>query len=287
MATVIKNLPAYLSNDADFRTWGKGISDELAAAGLVQTADTGQINWTTVTKPAGSNTAAGYEIRRFDDALQSSAPVFVKVEYGTGGAADRPAVWITVGNASNGAGTLTGQVSTRTQSAPGASKTAGATLNAYFCCATGRMLFAFSLDPSASSFGCMVDVERPRDQNGAAQADAIFVLLQANASRGYQLIPQAGSVPSLASVFPFVNPGGGAVSAAGAEVCLTSAVVCFGQAFTVLGLLAYVHADIGELTSFTADFLGATHTFLPLGDGLSVAGFGVQSPVPAFAMLWE
>lgn len=102
------------SNNATFRAWGSALAAALAAVGLTQTADTGQINWTTVTRP-GANTAAGYEIWRFNDTLQATAPIFIKIEYGTGNSTTSPGIWITVGTGSNGSGTITGQSSTRTQ----------------------------------------------------------------------------------------------------------------------------------------------------------------------------
>jgi hypothetical protein len=46
----------------------QGIAAQIAAMGLVQTSDTGQINWVTVARPA-LNTIAGYEIWRFNDAF--------------------------------------------------------------------------------------------------------------------------------------------------------------------------------------------------------------------------
>lgn len=95
------------SGDAGFRAWGSEFSASLAAVGLVQTADTGQINWVTVTRPA-INTAGGYEIWRFADSTY-----YLKFEYGTGGVLTTPQMWITVGTGSNGSGTLTGQLSTR------------------------------------------------------------------------------------------------------------------------------------------------------------------------------
>jgi hypothetical protein len=100
--------PNNVSN-ATFRAWGSGISAALAAAGLVNTADTGQINWATVVLP-GAGAAAGYEIWRFSDALQASAPVFIKLEYGSSGLINgthsAPQMWITVGTATDGAGTI-------------------------------------------------------------------------------------------------------------------------------------------------------------------------------------
>lgn len=104
------------SNDALFRSWGSMINAALSGIGLVQASDTGQINWTTVTWPGTVSTAAGYEIWRFNDSLQSTAPVFVKVEYGrwTGFTFSVYALWITIGTGTNGAGTITGTSTTRT-----------------------------------------------------------------------------------------------------------------------------------------------------------------------------
>jgi hypothetical protein len=95
------------ANDANFRAWGSDLSAAFAEVGLVQTADTGQIDWATVTRP-GISTAAGYEIWRYTDST-----VFMKIEYGTGTGAVTPGVWLTVGTGSNGSGTLTGTVSDR------------------------------------------------------------------------------------------------------------------------------------------------------------------------------
>ena len=59
--------------DASFRAWGSDVSTHLATVGLVQTIDTGQINWSTVTRP-GTNTSGGYEIWCFNDSL-SAGPI--------------------------------------------------------------------------------------------------------------------------------------------------------------------------------------------------------------------
>ena len=66
---------------------------------------------TATTRP-GTSTAAGYYILQFNDTLQSTTPILIKIELGTGGAATTPALWVTVGTGSNGSGTLTG-LSTR------------------------------------------------------------------------------------------------------------------------------------------------------------------------------
>jgi hypothetical protein len=99
------------TSDAGFRNYGSELNGKFSGVGMVQTTDTGQINWTTATRPAVINTAAGYEIWKL-----SSGNLYFKVEYGTGGTQPTiPSLWITVGTGSNGSGTLTGQLSTRTQ----------------------------------------------------------------------------------------------------------------------------------------------------------------------------
>ncbi len=95
-------------SSAAFRLWGAELSAALAAAGLVNTTDTGQIAWGAATLP-GINTAAGYEIWKLPD-----SSLFIKLEYGTGSSAPFPQLWVTVGEGSNGSGTLTGQLNART-----------------------------------------------------------------------------------------------------------------------------------------------------------------------------
>src|SRR5262245_52043536 len=104
-----------LANDTDahFRAWPQWIHDKLSAAGWVQTSDTGQIDLTTVVKPAAVSTSQGYEIWRMADSLQATFPVFMKLEYGSGASsANNPQIWITLGTGSNGSGTLTGNTTT-------------------------------------------------------------------------------------------------------------------------------------------------------------------------------
>src|SRR4051812_38221933 len=99
MAKDQRNLQAFLADDATFRAWGSGIAAQIAAMGLVQTSDTGQINWTTVTRP-GINVLAGYEMWRFADSLQATKPVFIRLDYGIAPVAnDRPRIVARVGTA--------------------------------------------------------------------------------------------------------------------------------------------------------------------------------------------
>lgn len=94
------------TSDAQFRAWAQAIHDRLTAIGLINTADTGQINLATVLAPA-VNTDAGFEIWRFSDAAQATDPIFLKLSYGKAGQTQRGRLTLQVGTGSNGTGTLT------------------------------------------------------------------------------------------------------------------------------------------------------------------------------------
>jgi hypothetical protein len=106
MGNVISLAPN-VTNDTTFRTIVAAISGQLDLF-LPKTADTGHVNTGTVTKPS-ANAAAGYEIRTFDDGL---TPAYLKIEYGLTSSSCF-GLWLTIGTGTNGAGTLTGVVSTR------------------------------------------------------------------------------------------------------------------------------------------------------------------------------
>ena len=106
----------YNGSDADFRAWGLAFQTAMLAIGLTQTSDTGQVNWASVSRAPTISTVAGYEIYRFNDAAQSTKPVFMKIEYGAGSTnINNPQLKFTFGTGSNGAGTITGAWSTSQQ----------------------------------------------------------------------------------------------------------------------------------------------------------------------------
>lgn len=177
MTTATANLTFDNSTDAGFRAWGSGISAALSACGLVQTADTGQVNWTTVTRPTGVPVFQGYEIWRFADALQATKPVFIKIEYGAITNALNASLAITVGTGSNGAGTLSGTVSARETFYIGASSVTSVTPSPYYACGdTSSIAFVstyISAFGSAFSWGAGFCIERSRDVNGTPNGDGL------------------------------------------------------------------------------------------------------------------
>jgi hypothetical protein len=102
------------SSDAGFRAWGAEVAASLTSIGLTQTSDTGQINFTTVTR-AAANAFAGYQIWAFNDTLQTTSPVYIKIQYGTGAGTNYPVMTVQTGTGSNGSGTLTGATTVASQ----------------------------------------------------------------------------------------------------------------------------------------------------------------------------
>lgn len=136
MATIRKQLIYDNSTDANFRSWGSQVSSAISSLGLVQTSDTGQINWASVTSPA-QNTYAGYEIwKNSADPYFATLPIYFKIEYGTtnipnGG----PALRVQCGTGSDGSGTLTGTSMAATNlyaTNSGVTNKGSSTINCYF-----------------------------------------------------------------------------------------------------------------------------------------------------------
>jgi hypothetical protein len=288
------NLPAYFNVDADFRSWGSGISTALAALGLVQTADTGQINWTTVLKPTGA-TAQGYEIWRFADALQSTVPVFFKLEYGgsSGVGATGPGLWLTVGTGTNGAGTLTGQVSGRPNMYANAGKSAGVLLPTYVCGSTSEFYLATNVDTyiGSTNFGFFASVARTKDTSGTNTSDGAVLMACWGGGANIQIVPpMPAPVSNSSSIWPTVAPmffqrwPSGTI-----EMCPVILAVPGNWRFSRICVTpAY---DLPAAGSFTATIFGGTHTYMALGNALTSTQTVTQqtpaSTYPGVAMPWE
>lgn len=285
------NVLGFANNDADFRAWAQGIHDALVACGLVQTSDTGQINLSTVSRP-GTNAYGGYEIFRFNDSLQATKPVFIKFEYGIGGVAGRPQWRITVSTATNGAGTPSGQVGTSFTSQSNVTDAASTVWPLYASGDGSRISVVANLDVSADSHTMCFNIERTCDDSGVPNGEGIYTqgYDRFNNANYTQTIPFTGSIPSrITGASGGWNPGAfGATSKVGTEVALSQQATWNGKPCPLRSFLTYVHADIGELSSFTATVNGATHTYMPMGDGIPV-GFSspTNTPSPSVAMLWE
>jgi hypothetical protein len=279
MTTFSGTAPAYMSNSTDFQNFCAEMVTALGDVGLVQTADTGQINTATVALPGAGYTAAGYTIWRFADALQATAPVFLKIEFGTGASVDRPAIWVTTGNASSGTGTLTGTTTTRTLASPPQSKTAGVYLPVYAQGDGGGVIFCWAFDTAYTSQPqSMVCVDRTCDGTGTETTDGVFQLTQGLLSGGSDYCTSqglgAGNVGTqmLATgtgqglVSPdFYSLGvlAGGIRLLGLGIGICPAMVMMGQLRFLKRFIVYNPTDMaGSAITVSATNFGAAHTYL-------------------------
>lgn len=168
-----KSLQPSNSTDALFREWVKFIVDAFVTTGAwAQTADTGQINVATVTRPLAINTAMGYVILEMADATQTGTPIVVRLDFGSSNAsALTPAVWITIGSASDGSGTILNQYfsSPTSSAAPvraGSNSAAATSIYSFASMDTNRAMVALFVGPASGSFSLVFTIERTRTASG-------------------------------------------------------------------------------------------------------------------------
>lgn len=265
--------------DAAFRVWGKELSDTMQALGLVKTTDTGQVNWATVLRPA-ANTAGGYEIYRFSDALQATAPVFIRISYGIGPNTNMPMCWVSVGTGTTGGGTLNGFTTPVAQAFHGRTSMTPPQNTLYptkVCVLPGYLMVCFKLNTAPTSPICwgFFMVSRTCDPaTGANTGDGVslyhyygdtntalgFVARHLNLSTG-RLIPAATWNENHHAV-----PFGITNSLVDGEAQLFRHVGVYPQAFYNNYICTYLKTEIAEMTEFSAKLVGDTaRNYLALG----------------------
>lgn len=186
MTTFVSTGPSFQSLNAHTQSIATVIAQAFNAIGLVKTADTGQMNTATITYP-GASTSAGYEIRRFDDPLQTSYPIYIRWEpYRSGVVTNQVAIRFRFGTGTDGAGNLTNE-----WAAFNYTSSAIITLEAVLGVLGGtrpvwasgaqsaseaRASLIYAPDPTTdlASNGLHMVVQRTVDANGAPTGDGFF-----------------------------------------------------------------------------------------------------------------
>lgn len=279
-------------SDAAFREWGSEFSTNLAACGLVQTADSGQINWATVTR-AGVNSNAGYEIWRFNDAMQSTAPIYLRFDYGTGGATASPRIQVTVGTGSNGSGTITGTALSIARPFVNSNipQTSDTVRNSYMCHTDGMFGVLWKAGTGGANEGMFL-LARTVDASGVADATgALAIWANSNtftASQAFRYEAAAAAYTAntnIARAQICVWPQTPSGSNVGADIQAALAWTITPRVQPLVGFCGVLDSEMPLGTAFTATLIGSTpRTYLALGSGYNYmdAG-GFLKP----AMLWE
>lgn len=282
------------TTDAKFRTWGSAVSAALLASGLTNTADTGQINWTTVTKPVATTTKAGYEIWRFNDSLQSTKPIYFRLDYGSNGVAsgNSPCTWLTVGTGTDGAGTITGPGMIVTQSVSSATSSSNATsvVGAAYSTSSGACTILAGLQYNGSPVhaGLWMISRTCNETTGVTDGNGVWV---------YNTSTPSAPATAGASYNPANVYASSSTVAAGmlknASVS-TGSVVQLYKNYALIpvptpinGALSYYTSDISAMSTFTSSPWGTSHTYLALGATNSSLHNWLVTGSVVGAYIWE
>jgi len=266
--------------DANFRSWATNLHNALIAVGLVQTSDTGQADFTTVARPSAGLYV--YKIYRFNDALQSAAPVFLRVEYGTS-ATNGAGVRIGMGRGTDGAGNLTVTFSNASNFSVGsstASITAGNSARTWVCFKDGAFSLAWAADATGvgSAFRYIHTMDRTRDGAGVANDEGLYYAVgPSNWAQNMWTHGWLGLKTGQGSFGPTTNVSCWVPGNAGATT-FSNKVQAFKH-FTLpqlerthLSPLTVVGSEIGNVAVIDVEIFGSTHQYLSLG-GYSTGGF--------------
>jgi len=261
-----------VTNDADFRAYAQALHDMFALAGWIQTGDTGQINLTTVLRPA-ANTSGGYEIWRFDDALQATFPIFVKIEYRASAAQTTAIIHGFTGTGSNGAGTLTGQLSQVSpgpmiNNQPGSPSVTVTTGTTYWCGDKDYICCIMQGDQVANKQNGFV-IERPIYDSGVVSDRGVYIHGWSSIAGYGQFVPSSGTPPagvSQPSVLNIQNlySGGAGMGAFGTDVAILSIPLMAGKYMTLRSMLIANTSQFATTTPVSVTRFGVVKSYKPI-----------------------
>lgn len=179
MASLIFGARLNNSTDALFRAWGLAVSNALAAM-LFKVTQSGEINWTTVTAPTSGNTSAGFEVYRFNDALHTTHPVYIRLDYCSASTATLYAIRVTIGKGVDGSGNITNVLQSTINTLAGSGSPAAAS-NCYISNGDSSGI-VISLQPDITSHGGFFCLERSRNSVGQPTGDGLMFSCQTNTS---------------------------------------------------------------------------------------------------------
>lgn len=285
MATFSTTAPTTNASDAEFRKWGKAISDGFAAAGWVKAEN--NVNWATVLAPPGAGSHV-YEVWRMADALQATSPVFLKVEYGEGTTTNAPQIWLTLGQATSG-GTITvgtGQPATRhTLDATNGFTTSATETSIWISGTTSRIGIALWVGATAANG--LIFVERAKTNNGSDNGEYTTLIRSTNLDFGYQ--------------FTMLQDGRGVAVDGYVGAVTTTASSIYNSAKGVSDIKPYLGKFGNPMTTVVgikaADWSDGTTAVVPVYSSnitYRVVNAGIKTAAPPFAtvitkamMRWE
>jgi hypothetical protein len=183
MATTFsKALQPSNATDARLRAWVGFIDRTLTDGGWVNTADTGQTAVASFVAPTVINEARGYRVYRMDDALHATHPVYLRLDFGSAGAVNNIALWVTLGPETDGAGSIPRPwfSSPTSSSAPLQSSGNSTTLAlpySFGSADTNRVAVAIAHDQASNNgFYLFFSIERTYGTDGEPNEDGVLFM---------------------------------------------------------------------------------------------------------------
>lgn len=312
------------ANAAALKAWGAAVSALFSGAGLVATSDTGQVNWTTVTPTYNvtnsTDALVGYEIWKFNDSLQATKPIVLRVEYRDGffssGSVNYAYLNIAIGTTTDGAGNLTGTFTGQNVRLSPSGTTSPYSASQLHWSSGDGSYFNLAVAPQAT--GAVAAnlgvgtfwIDRTRDASGAitnegacwggcgyqnnslpapvtggAAGTGFFETFSFGGSPGFALLGSA-TVASAGVTLPAYVPGSGSN---GTQIAFDAPAVVANQKVLppVLGALAYWNADIAAGSTVTVPVSGSNHTYYCLGSFAACADRLPGQTTAALALRYE
>lgn len=297
MSKILYSSPAVIGATG-FKAVAKELSDALKACGLVQTGDSGQIDWSSAPEFTAGNVAYGFEMFTLADSQAANLPVYIKIEYGrsTAAGAGGHQLWVTVGGGSDGAGGVTSVYLARSTALQGNTGYAdpGASYPTAVCVSDGFVAVAFKIgsrtSDAAPSGGFII--ARTPDSSGSPNADGLFVVLgpaSGTNTAAYCYRAAAGTIISSALAATCLIPFAQTSSLVGTDAQAFKHYASLPRVRPLGSILTVLMSELGGLTTFPCAPVGAaTKNFLVLGPrsfGVTVTGAAVSQA--CLAILWE
>lgn len=259
MTTYNTTIAPTQASDAEFRVLVAAIRDSIDQI-LTRTADTGQINTTTVTRGV-AGTSAGYNMWRITGGTQD---VFMKVEYGSTGTLTNQRLWFTFGTTTDGAGTVGGAVATRRAWDLTSSVTA---YNCFFSSGTGRFAFVLYDNHPTVASRVMVSCERDWDSAGAANEAYYFAIYTTddagNNKKINRFMKVSGDQWREFTALPGTWPSETATHVLGLDIAAYPVRGTYGpERNPSFNWIVVGTTDVAAGTIFSADLYGASRTWV-------------------------
>lgn len=304
----------------------KELRNALVACGMVQTADTGQQDFTladngTVAPPLITNgILSNFFIMRMNDALQATKPFFLKIRLISNTSTGIQGLQLQMGSGTDGAGTITGAVGSKTLACSLHSSASSSglfnTTNQRLTYASGNgseMVVSIHEAPNTIGESILLTIERTRNDAGVYDGEGVLVQVinaaphdsTSGAHTYHAVFPTNGATYDLSygfmrgQIIPRVIPDR-ATFVSGNDF---GPLLPFGGGFfpkfrqTHVAYL-FPHADMSTYgNTFTIPIYGVQRTFRQIGWQYSLyaqwnhhggsSSSGIELQRYAAAMMWE